>query len=303
MWKGSALVQTWGKVLFSGAIAAGVCALYYAGAWQTALPTFVHSLFGLPLSFLVVFRSNLAYQRYWAGVDRLGQIVVASRNLLRQSIAYTKPTQRHFALHCRLARQLALLLHVVRKSARHENDWHEIEALCTPSEYAVLTAAAARDDQSNGAAACDIGGARQGDRVCVAALLVSRTLQRYADVSPVIQKLLEESVHDSQRAWRGIQRISQSYFPFAYLQLLQFGLFVFIWTSPLALVALIGWWSVLVSLLLATLFFGIDEVGNQIQDPFGYDVNDLNLYAVVRSTQEDLASLLKTSEVLLTSET
>jgi putative membrane protein len=60
------------------------------------------------------------------------------------------------------------------------------------------------------------------------------------------------------------------------------------------MVAQVGWWTgPLVSLVSFTLF-GIEEIGIEIENPFGYDANDLPLdtiFATMRRNIEDLITL------------
>lgn len=110
-------------------------------------------------------------------------------------------------------------------------------------------------------------------------------------------------------SWRGIQRLSTSRFPFAYLQLLSVGLFIYMFSAALAIVPIMGWYTPLMILFLGIFFFGkqlvrcpvysipkllagVDRVGHEIQDPFGYDENDLPMYNVVKQTQIDMAEVL-----------
>lgn len=54
-------------------------------------------------------------------------------------------------------------------------------------------------------------------------------------------------------------------------------LVMYCFTLPFALVESFGWTTALDTLILAYTFFGIEEIGAQIEDPFGNDDNDLPL--------------------------
>src|SRR5688572_24003453 len=47
-----------------------------------------HTLIGVALGLLIVFRNNCSYDRYWEGRKLWGSIVNASRNLLRGAAAF-----------------------------------------------------------------------------------------------------------------------------------------------------------------------------------------------------------------------
>jgi predicted membrane chloride channel (bestrophin family) len=57
---------------------------------------------------------------------------------------------------------------------------------------------------------------------------------------------------------------------------------------------LLGWYTPIVIVFVSLFFFGIERIGSEIQDPFGYDENDLPMYAIIETTQVDMSSLCKT---------
>jgi ion channel-forming bestrophin family protein len=61
---------------------------------------------------------------------------------------------------------------------------------------------------------------------------------------------------------------------------------------PFAIVALYCWWTVLVTLLIAYTLFGIEEIGVEVENPFGYDPNDLPLRQFCHTIDMELAELL-----------
>jgi putative membrane protein len=52
---------------------------------------------------------------------------------------------------------------------------------------------------------------------------------------------------------------------------------IYCFTLPFALVNEFGWFTVLDVALVAYTFFGIEEIGVEIEGPFGHDENDLPL--------------------------
>ena len=62
---------------------------------------------------------------------------------------------------------------------------------------------------------------------------------------------------------------------------------------PFAMVDEMGWWAVfIVSLVMFTLY-GIDGIGNQLEDPFGFDRNDIKMDAIVEDIREEILVLLE----------
>lgn len=64
---------------------------------------------------------------------------------------------------------------------------------------------------------------------------------------------------------------------------------VYCFTLPLALVNDFGWQTIVATLIIAYTMFGIEEIGVEIEDPFGVDSNDLPLEDFCRTIQSNLA--------------
>ena len=53
-----------------------------------------------------------------------------------------------------------------------------------------------------------------------------------------------------------------------------------------------GWWAVpIVSLVIFTLY-GIEGIGSQLEDPFGYDRNDIKMDAIVEDEKVEIEAIL-----------
>ncbi|EEP80193.1 conserved hypothetical protein [Uncinocarpus reesii 1704] len=61
---------------------------------------------------------------------------------------------------------------------------------------------------------------------------------------------------------------------------------------PFAMVDDMGWWAVpIVSLVIFTLY-GIEGIGSQLEDPFGYDRNDIKMDAIVEDEKTEIEAIL-----------
>ncbi len=97
-------------------------------------------------------------------------------------------------------------------------------------------------------------------------------------------------------AMTGIQaaceRIAATPLPFAYTLLLHRGAWIFCVMLPFGLAGTLGWATPLVSAVLAYAFFGLDHLGDELEEPFGLAPNDLPLDALVRGIEIDLRDAL-----------
>ena len=88
------------------------------------------------------------------------------------------------------------------------------------------------------------------------------------------------------------ERIHGTPLPFVYVVHLRRALILYCFTLPLALVGEYGWAAIIDTLLVAYVFFGIEEIGVEIEDPFGLDANDLPLEAICAKIEANLVALL-----------
>jgi putative membrane protein len=92
------------------------------------------------------------------------------------------------------------------------------------------------------------------------------------------------------------ERIRDTPLPFAYVVHLRRAVMLFLVTLPFALVDPFGWATVVYAALISYVLLGIDEIGVEIENPFGSDHNDLPLEAICRGIEKDLTSVLQQPE-------
>jgi putative membrane protein len=106
------------------------------------------------------------------------------------------------------------------------------------------------------------------------------------------QLALDQNVQQLIDYLGGCERIHKTPMPFAYMVHLRRALVIYCASLPFALVESFGWASVLDTFLVSYVFFGIEEIGVEIEDPFGTDDNDLPLERICSVIQANLQGLL-----------
>jgi putative membrane protein len=61
---------------------------------------------------------------------------------------------------------------------------------------------------------------------------------------------------------------------------------------PFAMVQEMTWWAIPVVALVAFTLYGIEGIGSQLEDPFGYDKNDIKMDAIVEDARVECDALL-----------
>jgi putative membrane protein len=268
--RGSVLRQVAGRVLLFVAWSAVVAAVHLL-VRPVGVPSTVHTLVGVALGLLLVFRTNASYDRFWEGRKAWGGIVNDARNLARTTSGYLAASP---ARADRILRWTATFPHACMHALRGRADLggvaaslpgHEVaETLAAPH---VPTAVARRVSDELAAAV------RTGELAPVQAMHIDRHVAGLVD------------------AVGACERIHRTPLPFAYMVHLRRALILYCATLPFALVEQFGWSTVLDTLMVTFVLFGIEEIGVEIEDPFGTDDNDLPLEAICAAIERQVLAM------------
>src|SRR5690606_39372596 len=98
------------------------------------IPSNAHTLVGVALGLLLVFRTNASYDRYWEGRKLLGFMVNRTRDRARQGGAYLEDAEARAAL----ARLIPAFYWVAAQTLRRPPSLGRAERLLTADERAAL---------------------------------------------------------------------------------------------------------------------------------------------------------------------
>lgn len=269
-------------VLWSAAITV-VYELMIGDDPQATLTTWtmaVHSVLGTAIGLLLVFRTNTSYDRFWEGRRMWGNIINESRNLARFCQAHLAVVP---ALRQRTIQWLVAFVYASMHRLRGEKGLGpDLEQLPADEVRAVLAS----------------------DHVPLAAAgRITSCLVAARDQGKLSEFLLASGDQNVQQLVDYIgacERIHRTPLPFAYMVHLRRALLLYCYSLPLALVRDFDWWTIPCTLMVAYILFGIEEIGVEIEDPFGDDENDLPLEqfcALIKGNVEGLASPKQQSNV------
>jgi putative membrane protein len=229
------------------------------------------------LGLLLVFRTNTAYERFWEGRKAWGTLVNTIRNLSRiiwVSVAEPSP-QAHQdkikILHLLVAFAVATKLHL-RSQPLNEEIW----ALLPESGYRKL------EDLNN--------------PPLEIAFWISNYLQREYDQNNINAYQLTAMLRlaDTMVDVLGsCERILKTPIPLAYAIHLRQLIFLYCFITPFQIVNTLHWATAFVVGIIAFTVFGIEEIGVEIENPFGHDANDLPLDQICQTMQANLEDLIQ----------
>jgi putative membrane protein len=250
-------------------------------ALKITLTTIPFSLIGLPLAIFLGFRNNAAYDRFWEGRKLWGELVHKSRSWSRQCqslIAGEEPAHARLGLtdtRVRMVYRAIAFAHALRAHLRDAKAVPELQNLLLPAEWQQLGASSNKPDFLMQQMGADLGQCLKDGRIdaCLAASL-------------------DDTLSALTAAAAGCERIKGTPIPFSYTLLLHRTAYLYCFLLPFGLVDTIGFMTPFVVAIVAYTFFGLDALGDEIEEPFGMDANDLPLDALCRAIEINLRESL-----------
>jgi putative membrane protein len=270
-YRGSLLPEILGRMSLC-IVWSGVVVVLHEWYPIVGVPPTAHSLIGVALGLLLVMRTNSSYDRFWEGRRLWGAIINDTRNLARlaSGVLASDPKLLRRVILWTMAFPVATM-HGLRNGC----GLGKFVAVLPPDE--VL--------QVEGSNHCGLAVARQITRLFVEAC--DRGL-----VSDYVFVTLDNNVQLLVQYMGGCERIHRTPLPFAYVVHLRRAVLFYCYTLPFGLVQDFGWWTIVATLLISYVFFGIEEIGVEIEDPFGADENDLPLERFCETIERNLSEFI-----------
>jgi putative membrane protein len=278
--RGSVIPGIFNRVLYCGLFGVFISLLHYFKL-PVSQPILGSVIPSIVLGLLLVFRTNTAYDRFWEGRKCWGSLINNVRNLARQiwinieENAVEDKQQKILNMRLLVAFAIAAKLHL-----RNETVNRELEELMSFSKYFKLKTM----NNPPLEVAFWIGNYFQQQH--------KRELLNIHHLV-AMQDLLNKMVNDLG----GCERILKTPIPLAYAIHLKQLLLIYCLLLPFQLVSTLGWWTGAIVGLISFTLLGIEEIGIEIENPFGYDANDLPLDAICNTMLrniEDLTTLTPT---------
>lgn len=280
---GSVLRRIWGRLLIVVGLACAVTAVDHHAPLEATLTTTPFSLIGLALSIVLGFRNGTCFDRFWEARQLWGRLINLSRSFTRQTLTLIDPgreadegrrvdverTQRLLVLRC------VAFAHALRMQLRGDADRETLVRLLGEEETAAITAT------TNVPFAVTMA---MGERLAL--------VRRRGWIDPLHAPILEQTLVDLTDVQGGCERIRNTPIPFAYSLLIHRIVGLYCLSLPFGIIDSVKGFTPLVVLLVAYAFFGLDAVGDEIEDPFGTDPHDLPLSAMTTTIERNLRERL-----------
>lgn len=236
--------------------------------------------FNLVLGLLLVFRTNTAYERYWEGRKTWGGIVVNSLNLGRKiqiAILEKEPIDKENKTAC--LRLLSAFAIATKLHLRQPLERKELKHFLTESQYLQLE---------------DVRNPPLKIAVWIGEYLKQQQINDCLSMEELV--FMNSLLNNMVESLIGSERILKTPMPLIYAIYLKRLLLIYFIILPLHLVSTLQWWTVPSVALISFTLLGIEEIGHQLEDPFGFDLYDLPLDDICQTLIKNLEDLMNESE-------
>lgn len=268
--RGSIILDIAPKVLVILALACAV--VWLSRSYPTILlatGAVPFSIIGLALSVFLGFRNNACYDRWWEARKHWGDLIVQARALARESEALLPDP----ATRTRVVHGVIGFAHALAASLRGE------DSLAVTGKW-LPTEVHSRLQSAPNVPDVIVRALNQELAHCL----------RHGQLTDVLYQGLSQRLLALTAIQAACERIRNTPVPFAYSLLLHRTAWLFCLLLPFGLVAALGEMTPLVVTLIAYTFFGLDSLGDELEEPFGVLENSLPLNALVRIIEIDLLS-------------
>lgn len=268
IWRGSVVPHVLPQIVFTTSFA--VLITWGAQHFGHLFPDYSaapFALLGLAFSIFLGFRNSACYDRWWEARKQWGGLIVELRSLARESLVLEAEPRRL------LVRRSLAFAHALAARLRGRDAALEAAPFLPPGEAERLAQSRNPADALLRQCGHDLVQARQRD-----------------GLGDIVYQGLTQRLHALSGIQAACERIRFTPLPFAYTLLLHRTAHLFCVLLPFGVVHSLGYATPLLTALVAYTFFGLDALGDELEEPFGTAQNDLPLDAITRTIEIDLAS-------------
>ena len=229
----------------------------------------VYSLVGFALSLLLVFRTNTAYDRWWEGRKKWGELVNNTRNLsLKINTVCTNKEDRKYFKRMISNYPFAMKEHLrsgvdLSQLDLTENEREEISNYEHKPNYILKRIYERLEGLKKDGALSEEG-----------YIVVDTNMKTFSDIIGACE------------------RIKNTPIPYSYSIFFKKFIFIYVTTLPLAFVNSFGYYSSLVSIFVFYILVSMEILAEEIEDPFGMDDNDLPTDGLSQKIRDNVHEIL-----------
>lgn len=233
----------------------------------------MHSLLGVVLGLFLVFRTNSAYDRWWEGRRLWGGIVNSTRNCALKINAYIESADERKWFSYMIANFVVATKEGLRQGVTmddldipYDSDKKEIEKLKHKPNV-------------------------------IASLMYQRVNKLYRENRITGDQLinLDKELKDFIDLMGACERIKNTPIPYSYSMYIKKFIFIYLSTLPFAFVTSTGYMTIPIVMIIAYIILSVELIAEEIEDPFGRDINDLPTDELAVKIRDNVREILGVS--------
>lgn len=230
----------------------------------------VHSLIGFVLSLLLVFRTNSAYDKWWEGRKHWGALINNTRNLAINLKVLLPLQKESLAFFQRMIPNYAFAL------KEHLKDNRIMEELDL------------KEEEQQWAKACD----HLPNKIAESLYQEATRLNKLGHLTHEDLIRLDQELRSLTDITGACERIKNTPIPYSYSLFLKKFIFIYIISLPLGLIPDFGYWCVPLVCFFFYILVSLELIAEEIEDPFGYDENDLPTGEMSTKIRTNIAEII-----------
>lgn len=229
------------------------------------ISTSYHTVLGLVIGLLLVFRTNTAYDRWWEGRKQLGLLVNTCRHFTMKTKTYLN--------HQDLIGLIKCYPFVLKEHLRTGN---------YASNYKLIPENFLSDFKTK---------KHKPNFLLMEMSTIIAKSYKNNDISGEQLLILENEVEKLSDIHGACERIRNTPIPFGYTIHLKRILLIYLITLPFSFVETLNWFCAPLMMMVFFTMIGIELIGEEIEDPFGKDINDLPVDELQAKIEENIDEL------------
>lgn len=232
----------------------------------------MHSLMGIVLGLFLVFRTNTAYDRWWEGRRLLGGMVNSTRNFALKLHAYLSK-ENHEEREW-FSKMIPNFMFAMKDHLRSGVQFDALE----PVDEKFIEMLKQYKHRPNK----------------IAGMLYERvnTLYKNSHFTSDHFLNLDKELKDFIDLLGACERIKNTPIPYSYMMYVKKFIVIYIITLPFGFVTASGYFTVPIVLIITFVLMSVELIAEEIEDPFGRDLNDLPMDELSVKIRENVKEIL-----------
>ncbi len=231
-----------------------------------------HSILGVILGLFLVLRTNTAYDRWWEGRKLWGQLVNDSRQIAIKVDAFLPKEATEDREYFR--RMIPNAAFAIKEHLRDSILIGEMDTINDEIKNRIIKSKH-RPNMVN-------------------RLLYDRVMKCMREGTITAEQLfiLDKELKGFTDIVGACERIKSTPIPYSYSMFIKKFLFIYAITLPVSFMWDFGYWTVFIVMLAFYFLVSIELISEEIEDPFGTDINDLPLNEIALKIKRNVSEIL-----------